>query len=430
MTFVSIRRLVLSAVLAAATSFVTTAESHAQATDTLRIAAVVNEEVVSAYDLGNRIRMVIALSNLPNRPEVQRQLAPQILRSLIDERLRLQEAESMGIEVDPARVDQALASVAERNNMSVEQLMSEFDRRNLDPDTLVQQLKAEIAWSQTIFSRYSQLANVTDAEIDAAVREAEESLGKPEYNIAEIFLSENATDSPAEIRRQATRLVQQLRQGASFPALAQSFSQLPTASNGGAIGWVRPDQLSDEVAQRVTRMSPGSVSDPIPVTGGIYIIMLRNTRIAGQQVVGKTTVSLSQLHLSLPSDAPQDTVNSYIRSARDRSTSVGTCAEFEELGRNFGSPVSGSLGTIELEKLPLPIRKAVDPLKVHEITPPIRMQDAVVVLMVCDRTDPKVETVEIDREDIRRQLINRRLDNFARRHMRDLYRNAFIDIRT
>lgn len=424
------RRLCRLTILTATVAAPWSGDALAQSTDTLRIAAVVNDEVVSEYDLQNRVRMVVALSNLPNRPEVQRQLAPQILRSLIDERLRLQEADDLGIEVDSEQVDQALATVAQRNNLTVDQLMTEFDRRDLDVDTLVQQLTAEIAWSQAIFRKYSGLATVTDTEVDAAVQEAEEALGKPEYNIAEIFLAESVDNTSADIRRQATRLVNQLRQGASFPALAQSFSQLPTASNGGAIGWVRQNQLPEEIGQRVPSMTPGSISDPIPVTGGVYIIMLRDTRIAGQQVIGKAEVSLTQLHLSLPSDSPKETVNSYIQSARERSASVNNCAEFEELGRTFGSPVSGPLGTLELDQLPVPIRKAVKPLKVNQVTPPIRMQDAVIVLMVCDRTDPEIQTVEIDREQIRRQLINQRLDNFARRHMRELYRNAFIDIRT
>ena len=423
------RRFAAAFLVAAIVSALPLSSARAQASNTLRIAAVVNEEVVSAYDLGNRVRMVIALSNLPNRPEVQRQLAPQILRSLIDERLRVQEAESLGIEVASGQVDNALADVAGRNNLTVDQLFSQLDRLNVDPDTLVQQLTAEIAWSQAVFRKYSALANVTDSEVDAAVRETEEAFGKPEYNIAEIFLAEGQENTPADVRRQAVRLVQQLRQGASFPALAQSFSQLPTAANGGALGWVRPNQIPDEIAQRIVSMAPGSISDPIPVTGGIYIIQLRETRTAGQQVVGKAEVTLSQFHLSLPADSPQDTVNSYIRSARDRAATANNCAEFEELGKNFGSPVSGSLGTLELDRLPLPVRKAVSSLQTNQVTPPIRMQDAVVVLMVCDRTDPKVETMTIDREAIRRQLVSQRLDNFARRHMRELYRNAFIDIR-
>lgn len=406
-----------------------TSDTRAQVDQTLRIVAVVNDDVISEYDLANRIGLVVTLSNLPNRPEVRRQVAPRVLRALIDETLRVQDAEELGIEAPEQAVDDALARVAERNNIKADQLLELLARRNVDPETLISQMTAEVLWGQTIFRRFGGLVNVTDAEVEAAVAEAREAIGKPEYNVAEIYIAEDQDSSPSEHRRQANQLVRQIRNGAAFPALAQSFSQLPTAANGGQLGWVRLDQLPSEVAQVVSTMFPGTVSEPIPVTGGLYIIGLLDKRISGQRTTGVAEVSLTQLHLAVPADTPENTVNQYLNAAREKASSANNCEEFETLAQSFGSPVSGSLGTVALNRLPRSIQAAVKDLKIGETTQPIRNQDSIIVLMVCDRNDPTTEMMEIDPEEIRNQLFNRRLNHFARNHLRELQRSAFIDVR-
>jgi len=401
----------------------------AQSTQTLRIVAVVNEDVISEYDLGNRIGLVIAMSNLPRRADVARQLAPQILRNLIDEKLRLQDAAELEVDATDEEIDRALDNLAQRNRTSVDQIMEMLSRRNLDTDTLINQMRAEVAWSKTLFRRYSDRLDVSDREIEIARQEIEESLGKPEYNVAEIFLSENAETPANEIAQQARQLVQQIRQGASFPGLAQSVSDLPTAANGGQLGWTRASQLSSEVANVVATMQPNTVSDPIRVTGGIYIVALLGKRIAGQQVEGEATVTLSQFHLAVPADTPADTVQQYMESARDKVAGIRSCETFETVAREAGSPVSGSLGTLPLDRLPPPIRNSVGSLEVGGISDPIRSDDAIVILMVCDRTEPEVTIAEVDPERIREGIIGQRLNNLGRQRLRELRRAAFIDIR-
>ena len=70
-----------------------------RAQDTLRIAAVVNDEMISVYDLNMRLSLVVALSGLPKTLETRQRLGPQVLRSLIDDELKRQEATRLGISV-------------------------------------------------------------------------------------------------------------------------------------------------------------------------------------------------------------------------------------------------------------------------------------------------------------------------------------------
>lgn len=424
-----ISKLFLSALLTAGlAAFSPVSPAYAQE-QTLRIVAVVNDDAISEYDLFNRIGLVIALSNLPNRADVQRQLAPQVLRSLIDERLKFQAARETGITAAPEVVERTLNDIAQRNRMSLDDMLERLIQRGVDPEALINQITADVLWGQTISRRFGYQANITEAALEIAVQEDREAFGKPEYEIAEIFLAEDENAGLPDIKRQASQLVQQLRNGASFPALAQSFSQLPTARNGGIVGWVRPGQIVSEVATAIQNMQRGDISEPIPVTGGLYIIALRNIRIAGQRTTGIAEVGLTQFHLSVPSDTPENIVQQYMASAREQTLSINGCEAFGDFIQEAGSPTSGDLGVLPLNQLPEPIRNLVSDIKIGAATPPIRRDDAIIVLMVCERTVPEVEMVEIDPQQIRMRLRNERLDNFARRYLREIRRTALIDIR-
>lgn len=423
----TLRSLMLAAILVFATASLFLAPTVVA--QSLRIVAVVNDDVISEYDLGNRIGMVMTMSNLPQRTDVARQLAPQVLRTLIDEKLRLQDAAELEIELSGEDIDRALSEYAGRNGTNTGALMETFSRRNIDPDTLIDFLRSEMSWGQNLFRRFGDRLSISDRDIELARVEIEAALGKPEYNVAEIFLAENADTPASEVAQQATRIVQQIRNGASFPGIAQSFSDLPTASNGGQLGWVQPSRLPGEVATVLQTMQPGTVSDPIRVTGGVYIIAMRDRRIAGQQVQGEATVTLSQFHLAVPADTPQDTVQQYMSSAVGRVAGLSACEDFEAVAKSAGSPVSGSLGTLPLDRLPPPIRAAVSSLPIGGISSPIRNSDAIVILMVCDRTEAEVTIAEVDPERIRQSIFGERINSLGRQRLRELRRAAFIDIR-
>jgi len=91
----------------------------ARAQDSISIAAVVNDDVISKRDLEVRERMVISSSHLQDSPETRARLAPQVLRGLIDERLKLQEAQRLGIKVPANDGEQQIKTIAAENKMSL-----------------------------------------------------------------------------------------------------------------------------------------------------------------------------------------------------------------------------------------------------------------------------------------------------------------------
>ena len=397
----------------------------AQAQDNLRIAAVVNDDIISAYDLINRLSLVVAASELKDSSEVRRQLAPQVLRSLIEDKLKLQEAKRLQIRVSQKDIDQALDRMEKQNGMPKGGLDIFLRRNAIGKPILIEQIKAEIAWAKTVFRKFGRGIRVGDDEIDEKLAEFRENRGKPEYLVAEIFLSFDNQGSEVDVRTQTERMINQLREGGSFPAMARSFSHSSTAASGGDLGWIRLGQLGGKLDAALAKMQPGTISPPIQTQTGYYILTLRKRRISSG--AGDVTLSLSQLFLPLTSDADAKEVASQMSLATTMSEVAYNCADMATLALEAGSPLSGDLGKVNLSRLPDTLRSVVEDLPIGKASKPQRMEGGIVVFMVCGREGEKPAAEE--REQIRRILENERLTNAARRYLRDLHRAAFVDVR-
>ena len=397
----------------------------AGAQDNLRIAAVVNDDIISAYDLMSRLSLVVAASEVKDSSEVRRHLAPQVLRSLIEDKLKLQEAKRLQIRVSQKDIAQALDRMEKQNGMPKGGLDTFLRQNAITKPTLIEQIKAEIAWSKTVIRKFGRGIRVGDVEIDEKLAEIRESRGKPEYLVAEIFLSFDNQRGEDEVRTQAERMIKQIREGASFPFLARSFSHSSSAASGGDLGWIRLGQLGGELDAALAKMQPGMISPPIQTQTGYYILALRKNRISSG--AGDVTLSLRQLYLPLSPNADANEVASQMSLATTMSQVAYSCADMVTLALETGSPLSGDLGKVKLSRLPVSLRGVVETLPIGKASKPQRREGGVVVFMVCGREGEKPAAKE--RAQIKRILVNERLTNAARRYLRDLHRSAFVDVR-
>ena len=302
------RKLLLTAVL-----FLTAlALRPAAAQDTLRIVALVNDDVITAIDLGVRTEMVIASSGAPNTPESRQRLRPQVLRTLIDDRLRQQAADKEGISVPEDRIEERMSQLAQNNNMSLDQFREVLRHNNIEPAWLEDQIRTEIAWGMLVNRKFRSNIVITDADIDAAERRLREDAGKTEYRLAEIFLSVDDPNDTETVRESAQRLIDQLRKGSDFAEMARQFSQSSTASTGGALGWLSPADLPPEIATGIQGMQPNTVSDPIRGEGGFHILKL----IEERQVAANGGQSRDDISNRIMRDRLDNMARGYLRELR------------------------------------------------------------------------------------------------------------------
>jgi peptidyl-prolyl cis-trans isomerase SurA len=404
------------------------AAAPAPAATEQRIAAVVNDQVVSVRDLDERLDLVAITSGIRDAEQARDRLAPQVLRSLIEESLQLQEAQRLNIEVTPSEIDNALATIAERNQLTVEQMRSYLVANGVNFDTLLRQVRAQIAWIKVVNRVIRPNVTVTVDQLDLAVQEARQGEGQPEYLLSEIVLP---VDNPAQgerVAQDAARLVQTLREGASFASLAQQVSAAASAERGGDLGWIGASAMPPDLVAALERLEPGEISDPMGSPIGYHVFWLRDERVAAAPVAaGRAAVEVELTQILFPVDG----VDGGLAAARDRAASLRArltdCPAMVEVAEELDAPASGDLGWLRVGDLPPDIGNAVLGLPVGEVSAPLQGPGGIHLLMVCERRDPEGLTPQ--REQIAERLEQERTERLARRHLRDLRKQAFVEIR-
>lgn len=422
-------RVLLTAALIVFGSVLFTAnKSFAQGT--LSIAAVVNDDVISAFDLGQRVQLAIIETNLPNNVQTQQRIAPSVLRRLINEKLHIQEATRIGIEVSEDDIDAAIRSMEARANIPSGGMPQFLERRGIDPDILREKVRAEESWKRVVSALFRNLVTVSDVEVSDIIEDRNAREGKTEYLAAEIFLAYD--DRPrALVRQSADQLIAQLRGGATWVQIAQNFSDAVSASRGGLLDWQLAEEFHPDVAAAIASLENNQVSTPLPTEDGIYIMTMRNKRTA-TGITGTApdpTVQLRQVHLPITVGADEATVSQAMSQAQILVASADSCEAFSEIGTEHGSPLSGELGEFKTSQLSPQLRNSVAALALNTPSAPIRTADGVIVLMVCSRSGVVQDPLAEARDSIRIQLLNERLGRFANQHEQKLRREAFIDLR-
>lgn len=391
------------------------------------IVATVNDDVVSSHDLESRMALFLATSNTPDTLENRRRLAPEVLRTLIDDALKRQAMRRQNVTVSQAEIDRTLAQVAAQVRISPDALPEYLASHGVAMSTLVDQMEVEIGWLKLVNRIAGDRAAVSPEEIDEELARARDK-GGGEFRVGEIFLG---IDDPAEqprVEELARKLVADIRNGANFATLARTFSQGPSAAAGGDLGWLPRDELDGQMASVLATLQPGQVSDPIRAQGGYFILYLADRRSGDATIAEKTLVTLQQVFLPVSSTSPTEPeLSEKARVAQEIVAGARNCTELETRSRQVPEAMSRKVGQVDLQQLPLEVQRVIMPLAPGESTPPVRVAEGFLVLMVCDRTVEDASAQQ--RSAIERRLRDQRLSAIARRQLRDLRRTALLDVR-
>ena len=397
----------------------------ATAQEVLRIAAVVNDEAISALDLEQRLTLLLATANLPDRAEVRRRFRGQVLDDLINERLQLQEAARLGIRVAEQDIDTRIVQIEDQFGLGRGGMERFLRTLGLERSAITIQIRAQLAWNKIITTRLLPNVVVGEDEVDAVIERMRENEGQPQSRVLEIFLSVDTPDKKQEISQTARRLVEQLRGGAQFEVIAREFSQGSTAGQGGELGWIQHGQLTPDLGKAVAALAVGEVSDPILYAGGVYIMKVVERRSSTGDEGDGVQLHLAQVVFTLPADAATTEVRRIQRQAETVAQRIDGCANAVDVATEVGAPASGDLGTVALKDMPPQIAQVVGSLDVGAPSEPVQVGDALHVFVVCERIEPEPQGP--NRTLILDAIGRDRLTMMARRYLRDLRREAFLD---
>jgi len=388
--------------------------------------AIVNGEVITGSDVDHRLALVIASSNQqPPADELERVRA-QVLRNLIDETLQVQAAAQQDITIDNNDINAYFQRIAGGFHRTPEAFSAYLRSVGSSDQSLKRQIRGELAWQRLQRRQIEPFVNVGDDEVQAVIARLNASRGASEYHVAEIFMSATP-ETLAQVQANAANIVQQIRNGANFQAYARQFSEASTAALGGDLGWVRAEQLPDELAALVRQMPVGAISEPIPLPGGVSIVALADTRQILVSDPRDAMLSLMQLSVSLPAGSTRAQAEARGQQLGTTTQAMGGCGHAQATATTIGAEVVVN-DQVRVRDLPPALQQMLLGLSVGQATQPFGSPERLSVLIMCGRDDPPPAAAP-NPDEISRQMEEERVNRRAQRYLRDLRRDAVVDYR-
>tara|TARA_Y100000052_G_scaffold26765_1_gene32346 strand:+ start:35321 stop:36538 length:1218 start_codon:yes stop_codon:yes gene_type:complete len=375
------------------------------------VAAVVNDEVISISDVAQRARLLLVTLGVQPTQENLQQLLPRALEDLIDERLQLQKAAEFDLEVSDADIDASIQDMARQNSTDIEGMYQVLRQSGINPETLREQMRAEIAWRRIMSGLYGSRIRISQLQISSLLDRIESDAGKTQYQLAEIFLFAPTEQDKQQVLEGANVIVQQLSQGARFELAAQQYSNSPTAAVGGDLGWVSPTELDPDVQEVLANTEPPALTSPIVVDDGVYIYAIR-AKQDGQ--TGPKMVTLMQV---LSPDNQRAALNAFKLAGHSCNDVEAAAAEEEGL-------VYASLGEVGEDVLTDQVAMAIRNVPEGSASDIIDTPAGPALLYVCDRVQSGFEMPS--REQIEDRLFGQQIALQSQRELRDLKREATI----
>lgn len=397
------------------------------------IVALVNDDVILASELLSRLKTVeeqIREQKMQMPPRDV--LISQIMERLVLESLQLQDAERRGVQLDDEQLTAAVASIAEQNQMSMDQFRQTLALEGLNYTEFREQVRKEMLISRLQRSLISRRVAISEKEVNDLINSPYyKQMLSDEYRVGHILLSIAQEDDQAArrvAREAADEIVEQLREGADFAQTAIARSSGARALEGGDLGWRRAAELPSIFTDQVLKLKAGEIADPIETPGGIHIIKLLETRGTSQQKEQQTHVRHILVQASaIRTDAETEAL------ARDLHQKIEAGGDFEALAREFsedpGSALAGGdLGWTSGNEFVPEFRSAMAATADGALSEPFRSQYGWHVLQVLGRREQDLSD-EARRDMAARVIQERRFEEELEKWQKELRDEAFVETR-
>jgi len=395
------------------------------------IVAVVDEDVVLKSELDRQVAAVTAqYANNPQQLPPHDVLERQLLDRLIMQKLQVARAESTGVKVSDAQLDQALTSIAAQNRLDVSQLRGAIEaqgmsyagfRDNVREQLTVQQLRQRVAQSRV---------QVSDAEIDSLLRNGNLHRGQLHLGYIMINVPDGATPEQVdEARAKADEVKRQIDGGMDFAAAAIRYSNAENALQGGDLGWRSANELPPALVDAADRLQEGETSPPLRGPNGFHIIKLVGKRDTSSHMVTEyearhILVKTSELVSSEQARKKIDEIRQRVVGGGEDFAAVAKATSQDDQTAALG----GDLGWFGDNAYGARVDEVVKSLKPGEVSQPFETNVGWHLLKLVDtRTTDKAG--EMQRDEARNILFQRKAEDEYLSFLRQIRSEAFIEVR-
>jgi peptidyl-prolyl cis-trans isomerase SurA len=398
-----------------------------------RIVAVVNDEVITLYDL--RTRLDVALSQLQKQgtPLPPRDvLEKQMLERLVMDKVQVQHARDTGLRVDDAQLEQALQRIAANNKMSLAQFREALQKDGVSFAKFREEIREEITISRIREREVESKIAISEGEIDNYLSgESAKGVAVEEYEVAHILLRAPESASPEQIQKlkaKAEQVFERLKKGEDFAQLAAAYSDAPDGLKGGNLGMRSLDRLPAIFAEVVVKLNAGEVAPILRSPNGFHIVRLVSKR------GGAATPAVQQTHVRHILIKVNEVVSEADAKHKlgDLYERIKHGASFAELAKLFSQDGSaskgGDLGWIYPGDTVPEFERAMNQLQPGEVSEPVQSPFGFHLIEVLER---RVQDVSADRQRLaaRQVLRERKADEAYQDWLRQARDSAYVELR-
>jgi len=392
--------------------------------------AIVNETVITGTDVDQRVNLIIAANQLKLSPEDLGRLRLQVLRSLIDETLQIQQAKSNEIQVTKDEIDQSFARVSQQFGRSEAAMRTYLRSVGSSDRSLRRQIEADLAWNRFLRRRVEPFVNVGEEEVKGILDRLKAAQGSNEYHLKEIYLSAGP-DRAQQVFENMRQMIQDIEKGGKPFEYYTQFTDSTARATQGDLDWVSESQLTylpESLAEAARKMGVGEVAGPIEVPGGFSILYLVDKRQVLMADPRDAQLTLKQLTVKFPAGMTQAAAGVRVAALEKATREMRGCGNVAKVAGELDAEVVDN-ASVKARDLPPRLQEMVLKMQIGEATPWFGSPtEGVRTLVLCGRDDPQVAGLP-QAEQVQSRIEQQRVNLRAQGVLRDLRRDAVIEYR-
>ena len=275
-----------------------------------RIIAKIGDEIITSFDVENKIKTNLYLSGQKINQENVDRIKAETLNSLVNLKLKSNEIKKHDIPTNAQAINQYIKAITSNLKLSKIDLIEQFEINDIDYAQFLKDIEVEFLWQRLVAKTYLDKIKDDDNQIELELREIVKK-EKKNKSIEEINLSEiEVIVKNIEEEKNLIKNITDTINSVGFEKAAIKFSNSLTAQSGGNLGWVRSDQISDKVYNVIKNLEIGEVSETLKQGNILTLFKINEKRF----IKSNKEINTESIRLSLENKMKNDLLNLYSKS--------------------------------------------------------------------------------------------------------------------
>lgn len=388
----------------------------------VNIAAIVGDDVITTADVSERRDLIMATSGIAPTVENQEKLTPKVVQVLIDETLQLQEAKRQSQTVTDEELEKAIGEMTARDNN--ENIRDFIKKRGLSVRSMENQVRAQLAWTKVVQRKLRRNVTISQDEVARAQKAQASSPGDEELRIQALEMRISSADKETSTTKLAEEVALELKAGAPMSTIAARLIGNPNVRYSQPT-WVPEKNLAPPLQQALRAMKTGEYTPPLRGGNAIQILQIMERKTA-PKLADATEFAIKQISIAVPKKRDKASLAKLSAVAEALRADPGSC--MDETMPKTELPTQVKFARLRYSAMSPEQRSIVTHLEVGDVSEPLMSPDALRLVVMCEKIEPTSNALP-DAEKIRQELFSEKIELEAEKHLRNLRRDAYIDIK-